>query len=158
SLGDGVEHGRKCWPEPGEFLKFLVAQVRTDSETHADVLESVAHARVRSQEPPQIDVALDRRLYFLDLDPPGSSVIDHGRGHARGESLEQVFSCVRSLVAAQKHRVLVCVEYKRLGTLNVLHGSVKSVDGRAVMGSIEPLAFQVETKLCDHRVGFHGFN
>src|ERR1700751_4787804 len=78
SFSEGVEHRRERWPELGEFLQFLVAQVRADIETHADVLKSVAYALVGPQEPPQVDVAFNLRLHLFDHDPSGSSVIDQG--------------------------------------------------------------------------------
>ena len=77
-FGQGVEHRRERWPELGEFLQFLVAQIRADIEAHADVLKSVAHALVGPQEPPLVDVAFDLRLHLFDHDPSGSSVIDQG--------------------------------------------------------------------------------
>src|SRR5215471_1712037 len=76
ALGDGVEHRRECWPELGEILQFLVAQVRTDIEAHSDVLKSVAHALVGPQKSLQVDIAFDLRLHLFDHDPSGSSVID----------------------------------------------------------------------------------
>src|SRR5262249_1728738 len=72
SLCDGVKHRRERGSQRDEFVEFLVADVRTNTETHANVLEAFAHAVVGPKKAAQVNVSFHFRLHLLDRDSSGS--------------------------------------------------------------------------------------
>src|SRR3954452_22054165 len=77
SIRQGIEYRGMISPQPHNFLQLLIGCVGLQFEVDADPLVSLPHSFVEPKKSVQIDIALERRLDFFDLNAASRCVIDH---------------------------------------------------------------------------------
>src|SRR6185312_1087626 len=88
AVGDDVEHGRSGLRLHDDLLESIGSSVTIDLEGNLDALVAVADVFRESENATQIDITLDRRLDFVELDSAHRRDIGDASGETRGECMQ----------------------------------------------------------------------
>ena len=118
-----------------DLFDLFISHVGFDFEADPNSFESGANVLAQSQKSLQIDVAFDERFDFVDLDSPGSSVINDGSCQACRKRVKQIFAGIRALILSKQDRRFVSIQNELCLVLDILTSSVEIANLRAVVST-----------------------
>ena len=147
TVGDDVEH-RRAGPRLFDDLAQLLGRgVALDLEVDADLLVAVADLVRQSEDAPQVDVTLDRRLDGGQLHAAGGGDVGDARRQTGCQTVEQDLDRGRPLVLADEHLGVVAVVLEVALVAVRATGSVEGLDPATAVGAGLPLVGRPELEL-----------
>jgi transcriptional regulator GlxA family with amidase domain len=108
--------------------------------TDADLLVAWRYGVIETQETLHIDIAFERGRKLTDVNTACHRMEDESRGHAAGESVEQKFDGVGSLVVAEQDGGLSIDKLEGFTARGVLSArTIEVSDGRAIFTTVDPV-------------------
>jgi hypothetical protein len=155
AVGEHVVHGgpaARLLDQPGERLGLGLA---LDVEDHPHRLETVADARVETEDAEQVDVPLDPGGHLPELDTPRRGDVGQAAHQTAPERLEQVLGRRGCMVLTHEDGGVVGVDDEplRMGLLGSC--AMEVVDGGPVVRSGDPTGGGPELESREFRLGAH---